>query len=158
MMGEIRNYLLSIVCVSLICGIAVTVVGKNESFGKVIKLLAGLIMAVVVIAPWTTIQINDISLYFESLELDAKDAVNDGIAYADEQKQAFIKEKAEAYIWDKAASLGAELEINVELSDEGFPKPIQVSLSGMISPYNKSILVKDISQNLGIPEEEQHWN
>lgn len=158
MMDEIRNYLFSIICASLICSIAVAVVGKDTSFGKVVKLLTGLILSVVVLAPMVTIRVDDIALYFESLQLNADDAVQEGIAFADTQNQVLIKEKTKTYIMEKAASLGADLEIDIELSDEYPQKPTKVFLSGMVSPYVKSILVNDIRQNLGIPEEEQFWN
>ena len=105
MMDEIRNYLFSIICASLICSIAVAVVGKDTSFGKVVKLLTGLILSVVVLAPMVTIRVDDIALYFESLQLNADDAVQEGIAFADTQNQVLIKEKTKTYIMEKAASL-----------------------------------------------------
>ena len=58
---------------------------------------------------------------------------------------------------DKAESLGAELTVEVTLSDDELMVPCAVKLSGAISPYAKKVLSDTIAKDLGIQVEEQIW-
>lgn len=157
-MEQIREYLVSILCASMICGIALALVGKKETLGKLMKILTGLILTVVVLSPWVSIRLDDITFYLEDLQFEAEDAVASGSAYAASSMEEIIIENVQAYILDKAASQGVEVTVEVRLSKEYPQVPTGVTISGSVSPYAKRILSQDISQNLGIPVEDQLWN
>lgn len=77
-----------------------------------------------------------------------------GKRFADEEIEKIIIEQTQAYILDKADDFGAGLEVEVFVKDL---IPCSVSISGPISPLAKSQLSRYISENLGIPSEEQNW-
>ena len=62
-----------------------------------------------------------------------------------------------SYILSKAESLGAKLEVTVELSDELYAKPVAVQLTGAVSPYAKQTLTQMIEEELGLNREAQRW-
>ena len=70
---------------------------------------------------------------------------------------AIIKEETEAYILDKAASLGVTLSVEVMVEDGNVPRLSGVQLSGQVSPYARQQLSTWISNDLGISKENQKW-
>ena len=71
---------------------------------------------------------------------------------------ALIREKTQAYIWDKAMQLNTELSVQVTLQeDAGFPYPCHVVLCGSVAPAVQKQLSRMITEDLGIPPEEQEW-
>lgn len=156
-MSGLSKYLISVVVSALICGILTGLVDKKNKQYPLIRLLGGILLSLTVIKPLANIQIDDIALYSRSLSLDAQHAVSYGEALAAEQKNEIIKKKLETYILDKAASLGASLEVSVTLSTEGSCLPEKVTLSGDAAPLCKARLTKIIAEDLGIAEEDQTW-
>ena len=57
---------------------------------------------------------------------------------------------------DKAHSLGADIQVEVMLSNEQYPVPKQVRLKGDVAPYARTQLIKFLEE-LGISEENQIW-
>ena len=155
---EIRNYVFSIILASVIAGIVLTVVKTNSSYGFFIKLLSGLFVALTVITPWKNIHLTDISSYIDHWEIDASGDVDVGVNAYQEALRASITNRTEAYILEKASSMGMQLSASVAISDDHPPVPVSIEISGNVSPYNKAILKKMIADDLGIPEDAQNWN
>ena len=76
---------------------------------------------------------------------------------ADDALRQIIKTETEAYILDKAAQFDLQLDVQVALTDDVMPVPESVQLTGSVSPYVKSRLQILISNDLGIPKEQQLW-
>ena len=153
-MGEIRQYVFSVICISLICGIMqLLVTGKR---GSSVKLLTGLMVTIVAIGPVLN---GDIDLNFdvEKIADNRQWAILDGEMAAQESLSAYIKESTETYILDKADALGADISVDVELDNDSLPVPFAVTVSGLISPYTKQQLIGYMSEELGINEENQRW-
>ena len=70
---------------------------------------------------------------------------------------AIIIEQLQAYILDKAADLGAELEVEILMPDDGSGQPQGVVLRGAVSPYAKTRLQQIIAEDLDIAKEKQQW-
>ena len=70
----------------------------------------------------------------------------------------YIKTQAQAYILDKAASMGADLTAEVILADSKPCVPSCVILSGAASPYVKRQLTETLAQQLAISEDNVVWN
>jgi hypothetical protein len=68
-----------------------------------------------------------------------------------------IKSKTEAYILNEARKMELDITVEVELSDADPPAPCRVFIKGTASPYKKTVLGRYISDNLGIPQENQQW-
>ena len=156
-MDEIKQYLLSVTAMALLCGIATTLVSNKNSVGTLLKFLCGLIMTITLIMPITNIDLRNSFRIFDDLTVDANGYVSDGTTFAFSQKSEIINQHAEAYILDKATSMNVTLDVEVLLCDTDPPVPKSVSLSGNISPYCKMQLSQIICEDLGIPEEQQIW-
>lgn len=114
-------------------------------------------MAVTVISPLISIQLPNIQSYMDAFAADAAYAVQVGQQMAATDTKDIIKSRVEAYILDKAAAFGADLTVEVALSEEQFPVPCAVEISGAISPYGKLRLTQLLEDELGIGKEDQIW-
>ena len=156
-MDFMGNYIVKLLAASLICGAAVQLLGNKGSMGSLIRLIAGLFMAVTVISPWAQVRISHISDYFEDVSSDSEQIVMAGEEQARDMLVSIIKERTQAYILDKANSYGAELAVEVSVDGSDTPAPCAVRISGSISPAGKKALSNLIQKELGIPLEEQAW-
>lgn len=156
-MEEVRKYIISVTAAALLCGIITGIIGKKGSYCAIIKLLSGLFLAYTVIAPWTKIRLADFSNFTDDLSAEAEQYVQDGIIYAYSESAAIIKTKTEAYILDKAASMGLDIEVEVKLGSSDPPLPESAIIKGSVSPYAKEMLQVWFYNDLGIPKENLLW-
>lgn len=157
-MVSIRQYLLSIIIAAIICSILISITDKKGSQGTVVKLLCGLFLAMTMLSPLTDINVLEYSSAFQVFQNDAECYVNEGKQIARDEMAAVIKRQTEAYILDKASSMGVKLTVEVKLSDTDPPKPYFVTISGAVSPYIKKQLVEWIAKDFAVSEEYQKWN
>jgi len=157
-MENIRNYLVSVIAVAVLGSIAMRLLGKKGMYSHLIKLISGILLAVVVVSPIVHMDFSSIN----SLPLDINDQadvlVTQGTAMAIEEERSFIKAGLEAYILDKAAACNIDITVDVMLSDANPPVPVSVQLHGAVSPYAKSRMTQYMTEVLSIPEENQLWN
>lgn len=156
-MESIRNYLLGITAAALVCSILTRLLGSKGLLGTAVKLLAGIFMALTVVSPWVNIRLTSLGDFTQGISYDASAAAADGENSAMEAMAEIIKQQTQAYILDKAESLGAQLSVEVTVSGDDLPVPCAVRLEGQISPYAKSALSTCIAEDLGISVEEQIW-
>jgi len=157
-MDEIRQYLISVTAAAIFCGVITGLVGKKGAAHTVIKLLSGLFLAYTVIAPWTRIKISDISHYTSDLSASAQQYVQSGTDYANLQTASIIKERSEAYILDKAVSMGLNIQVDITLTTNVPSVPESAVITGAVSPYAKERLQVCFANDLGIPKEKLVWN
>jgi len=156
-MESVREYLLSITVVALCCGVLSAVLGKKGLTGSTAKFLCGIVMLLAVVGPLLNLRIGDLQGTIKGLSQEADAVTAVGRENALKEYVGIIKERTAAYILDKAESLGAELTVEVTLSDDEPMVPCAVKLSGAISPYAKKVLSDTIAKDLGIQVEEQIW-
>ena len=156
-MVGIRQYIFSICCSAIIVGIVQGFFQKASVLSSLTKIICGMLLAINVITPIIQIQ----TLDFPDIETfwfnQADQLIAEGTQLASEHKSAIIKQRTQAYILDKAASMGLSLTTDVVLNTETL-QPESVVLTGNITPYEKNILTQYIQQNLAIPKESQVWN
>lgn len=157
MIEQLKEYIFSIICVCLLCGMAAILIGKDEPAGKVFKLLSALFITLTVLSPWINVRLSDFQTYLDSVDDGADSAVSAGIEYANQQKTEIIKRNAQAYVLEKAKNLGAEIRIDIQVDMETGRDLSRIEIEGNVSPYVRSILSETISLDLGIPEEAQRW-
>lgn len=157
-MSWVRQYLLSVTAAAIICAIIKVITENKKSSYSVIKLLTGIFITITVVAPWRSLDFSDISSYIKNFSLEADTAVATGIEYAQEESAALIKEQVEAYILDKARTLGLELQVSVTMNADSPPMPCSVSIQGNAAPYAKERLTQYLTEEMGIPEACQTWN
>lgn len=157
-MTWIRQYILSITGASLICAAIKMLVGNKGTSALVIRMTTGLFLTIVLIAPIVRIDFAELQYQFDDVATGSSTIIDSGINYALEETSAIIKAKTEAYILDKAASMGAALNVQVSVDDSYPPLPTAVFLNGQVAPYAKERLTHYIADELGIPEARQIWN
>lgn len=156
-MEGIRQYLISIIAVATIISILLVFFGKNGTISAIVRLLGGLVLVFTVLSPLTKVQIGNWQDFYGSITSDASAAATQGQEMAANAAAAIIKEELEAYIQDKALQMQLQVDIHVELSDTYPPTPETVVVRGAVSPYAKKHLAQFLSENIGIPEENQLW-
>lgn len=157
MIDSLRQYLLSIVAAALICALVNGLTKKGGYSATIIKLLSGIFLTLCVVSPIIRLDLSSVTDYFAVFSYDADVFIAEGYEWTDASMYKCIKEETEAYILDKAASMEAELTVEVTLSDDSPPVPKNIVLTGRVSPYAKSKLSQLIVDDLGIPKENQVW-
>lgn len=157
-MNWIRQYLLSVTVVTIICAIVKALIDHKNGSGKIIKLLTGIFVTIVVITPLGKLEFANIQDYIQNFTAEAEAAAATGTQYRQSELRRIIKSQTEAYILDKAASLGAELQVEVYVDEGNPPLPCAVTLDiTKLAPYAREQLKQYIAHELGIPEEQQVW-
>lgn len=156
-MEHLRQYILAVVAAAILCGLVLTLTGKKSTTGTLAKLLCGLFLSLTLIAPLSGPDLLDFSSYENFWKNEAEFHAASGQESASDEVKSIITERCQAYILDKAASHGADIQVKIQLSKEDPPVPWEILVTGNISPYGKSVLKKAIVNELGIPEERQTW-
>ena len=151
-----KNYILSIIACGIITSVMCALFDEKKSTGKMVRILAGILMAVTVLAPLKTFSFDGLFKYFDDLSTNANTYTEDGRNTAQTKIDHIIKEQAEAYILDKAKSMGLDVAVEVELNDNN-SVPCGIKITGKIAPYEKSVLCDYIKETLGIAKEKQQW-
>ena len=153
-----KAYILSIVAAAVVSAIAKGLLGNKTMVGKFVSLLCGIFIVVTVISPLRNIGFSGIADYFDNLSVDAQIYVDEGKSVAENQTADIIKSQVEAYVLEKAADMGLEITVEVELDGSNGYVPCAVALSGKASPYAQAQLATYIEDTLGIAKEKQKWN
>lgn len=155
-MNGLRQYILCITTAALILGMITGLVG-NGSGKEILRLTAGLVMALVVIRPLVGAELFSLAEFPSAILWDAENAVSDGKSIAQAALADVIKAETEAYILDKAAALKADVHVQVTVVGESTPIPTAVTIEGVVSPYARQRLSTILETELGIPKENQIW-
>lgn len=156
-MEDIRSYLLRIVAAALICGLSVSIIGKEGTAASLVKFISGIFLVLTIASPLVTLSTDHWVEFWSDFSLEGKDAAQEGKDSALCAQRDIIKPKLEAYILDKAASLNMDITAELTLNTSDLPTPQSVRLTGTFSPYTKVQLSTFIEEKLGIPKEEQQW-
>ena len=154
---QIREYLIGVTAAALVCGVVRTFVPEKGTLGAVVKMLLGVLMLLVVLQPVSGMSMDGLFDWTEDISADAQTIVSSAESETKEEMHGRIKQETRAYILSKAQSLGAQLEVAVELSDDVIAKPVAVQITGAVSPYAKQTLMQMIEDDLGIDREAQQW-
>ncbi len=156
-MEGIKQYLISITAAAVITGLVLSVVNLKTSVGKTIKTIASIFLLITLIGPVIKI---DVTKALAMIEQDVDTMTFDTEQSARDVREVYEKliiERTEAYILDEANTLGARVDVAIELDDSEIPAPEKIILEGEISPYAKSRLCSLISEKLGVSGENQIW-
>lgn len=156
-MNRIQQYIISVIAASIICAIIHAFALKNNAGTSVIKLLSGIFLAITVITPLKEFRFDDIVNKINVLHSDAQEYTNEGIIAAESERKAIIREQAEAYVTNKAESIGLDIHVSIQLSERDVPIPEKIEIAGSASPYKKEKLNTYISQDIGILKENITW-
>ena len=156
-MENLREYIIAVISAAAVCGLINGIGGKNGIGSGLLPLLCGVFMAITALSPLIQIRLEDFELYLEGIQNEGEFTAEAGNLTAKEELSLRIKENTEAYILDKASSMGLTVEVEVTLSQEDIPKPQSICIRGNVPPYAKSQFKVWLKENLGIGEENQRW-
>ena len=156
-MEGVREYLLSVTAGAILCGILGSLVGEKGAFSGLYKLISGLVLCFLMISPLVNIELSDFSQFANELISQGDQAVREGEESRDEMLRQIITDEARSYIMDKARSYGAEIQVEIFLSEEDPPVPESCSISGALSPFVRGQLERVLVEDLGIPKEKHQW-
>ena len=152
---RLSGYVLSIISASVIAAIVSSFFDGKSGTAGLIKLVSGLFLTFVIISPLTKLDFSRVNDYLDEFILEGVEAASVGENLAREAEGDIITDRVQAYILDKANSLGAELDVEVVLDQDNIP--VSVTLIGNISPYAKAQMAAIIVNDLGISKEQQLW-
>ena len=153
MMEHVRQWLSSIVVVSLLLSVVQSLVPKG-SLRRVASFLSGLVLLAVLLEPLPKLDLEGLEL--RGVQEETEKVRRQLEAEQETALKAGIAEQTEAYISDKAASLGLTAEVRVETvaGADGVPVPWRVEVEG---GYTEE-LAQWMETELGIPRERQDWH
>ena len=155
MIGVVREWMTSIVVVTLLLSVAQTLIPEGI-IRKVCAFTGGMILLAVLLQPFLETDMRRFRLDFSEYE-EVMETRREELENAGERELAIrIAEQTAAYISDKAAAFGLMVTAHVETSSgtDGTPIPSAVELEGTYSVP----LMAWIEEELGIPAERQVWN
>ena len=153
-MGNLRQYMLSLVCTALMCSILIRI-AKNTINVELIKLLCGLFLLLCLLSPFYQTDFATITEGAFSYTEDAHIAVEEGKTLASDMMLQGITEELKAYILSKAEEMDLALSVEISLDPRGIP--IAVILHGSAKPHQKEHIAHILQSDLGIPKENQTW-
>jgi hypothetical protein len=118
-------------------------------------MVCGIIMIITVAAPLSRLDISEIYHISDRYLTDGNAIAAMGEDLARVEKLQCIQQRLEAYILDKANALNAPVIPQVKLNPDGLP--VEVRLWGQCSDQARKALTAMITNDLGIPEEDQKW-
>ena len=154
-MEALRQYVISVVAAAMLCGIVVRLF-PNGSGKQVGKLICGLFLAYTVLSPISRVDFSKLPDFSLRCMDDAEDAAAMGENLARDSMADIIKEETEAYILDKAEAYQAQITADVSLTPDGLPE--SVTYTGAPSDEIRQLLENMVTEDLGIPKENQRWS
>lgn len=154
-MGALREWLTSLVAVSMLLSVARTLVPEG-SIRKISSFTGGLILLVVLLRPLLGADLSRLDLHLEDYERAIGQRQEELASAGEAELAGIIEERTAAYISDKADTLGLAVKVQVETkpAGDGVPVPWRAELWGPRSPA----LATYMEEELGIPGERQVWH
>ena len=150
-MQALGNYLLRIVAAALLLGAAGQLV-RGKRGKQMLRLCGGLCMALVVLAPLPGLASLAGSNSLSDALLASEPAA-ENLAQVREELGKLISQQTEAYILDKARSLGVSLEA---LGDY-YLRPSAVTIRGAVTPAQQQALAQWLQENLALTGGQVTW-
>lgn len=156
-MDMLCDYVIRLSATALLCAVVMRFVSGSGTVKMIIKLLCGIILAYSIIQPIRQLKFSDFGDLAIEFHRDADSAVQWGENTSTEAWRESIIQGTRSYILEKAKEWNLDLVVEVELSDDKYPVPVAVSITGNVAPYAKTVLEDVISSDLNVPKESQKW-
>ena len=149
-----RQYILSVTVVCILSGVLLSLF-REGTVMQLLRMVCGILLIITAIGPLSGKTIPEILTVPDHWLPDGEAAAAMGADLARRETRRCIQQRLEAYILDKAQALGADITPTVELDAENYPESIE--LEGDCSEDIRQTLSSVITNDLGIPEEDQKW-
>lgn len=158
MFDSLGTWLTSIAATALIAAIARALSEKTPAI-RPVSYICGLLMILVILGPIAEISFESLSSYVAAYKIEADD-ITGGVEIDNKEILAsIIREDTQAYILDKAKTLGFDcsVEVETEMGENGYPYPSRVTITAEPTAEQKEALSKLIESDLAIPSDRQEW-
>lgn len=148
-----KQYAVSVIGCCLICGIISKIPADTKRKG-LLHLICGMALGIALLGPLAGIR-PEALLETVWPHHSPEQYIAQGKETAQQIRSEYIKAACEAYILDKAESLGADIRVQIMLSD--ILTPVSATLTGNGSTNIQGHLQQILMTDLGIPKENQTW-
>ena len=157
MNGWMEQWLMGVACASFVLAVSGALV-KGSSGRRVCKLAGSLLLLLVTVGPILRIDQED---WERMLQLDTQ-VMEEAEQGLEEQNnlmyESIIAEETEAYISDKADSLGIECQVEVVVQwEDEIPQPWSACVTGTWTQAQQEALAGVLEEDLGIPRQRQSF-
>lgn len=157
-MIRIRKYLLSVAAASLLTSLLPALLPKGK-IQKVESFIGSLVLILTILSPVVKLNASSIRKAMESYQIDLQDTQRGVEKKSRGVLEELISQRCEEYIWDKAAQMGLQLEIEITVGENSdIPVPVSASMVGVCSQEDQAVLSKILEEELGIPRNKQEWS
>ena len=157
-MIRIRKYLLSVAAASLLTSLLPALLPKGK-IQKVESFIGSLVLILTILSPVVKLNASSIRKAMESYQIDLQDTQRGIEKKSRGVLEELISQRCEEYIWDKAAQMGLQLEIEITVGENSdIPVPVSASMVGVCSQEDQAVLSKILEEELGIPRNKQEWS
>lgn len=155
MMAAAKEWLTAVVTVTLLLSVAQLLIPEGI-LRETASFIGGLILLLALVQPLWQLELSDIRPDFSEYARTVERRQSELEAAQNTELAQRIGSETEAYISDKARSLGLALtvRVTVEPGDDGVPIPVEVELTGPRSGE----LAAWLETELGLSAERQVWN
>jgi hypothetical protein len=158
LMNGFTQYILQVLCTALFCALLGAFLPHQKPTEQLYKFFAGLVLLLTVLQPAAGFKGYFNEDFLGNWNYDAQRYAAEGSKLAHDQISSVITKQVRSYIEDKAASMDANLSVEIELSKDSIPSIKKVFLSGSISPYARQRMQIVMEEELGINREDQIWS
>ena len=159
MLEAVGQWLTGITCAALIAALAerLTPPGPVRRVGR---FTTGLVLLLAMLAPLPPLRGADLTRALAEYRLELEQYRLELEGETGEAMKTIIEEQCAAYIQDKADGLGVSCaaEVETELTEEGWPMPRRVTVSGPLTQGQLEELAALIEAELAVPAEEQTYD
>ena len=156
----VRTWVMGLTAAAFLASIAMTLTPRGRP-RAVVGLVAGLVTVVALIAPILEFDYVSYAGNREGLALDLEMRNEEWALRQEALTSRIIIERSEAYIWDKAESLGLvglDIGVAVARDEAGWIRPDRVWISGVYTAAQQSALSEFLAETFGISAERQYWS
>jgi len=157
-LSGLNGYLISVSAAALLVSLVSSLI-TNAKIKQVALYTGNLILLLAILSPLVTIDQNRIMDAVRDLQREIEAGPTEPTFGNDETMERLIIEQCRAYILDKAAELGADVDVTIFVAEtDGIPYPSSASVAGTYSPYAREKLSDILEEDLGIPLWKQEWS
>ena len=149
-----KQEIFSLIACALGCGIISQMIADTKR-KALVRVLSGIVLAICILQPLSDINPEDVFTVPEWNPVSADRYILEGEKTASETQAGYIKASCEAYILDRAKTLGTEITAEVSLNQNLIPDFVEIR--GESSPDAQMQLQDILTTDLGIPKENQKW-
>ena len=156
----IRLWIMGLTGAAFLAAIAMTLTPKGRP-RAVVGLVSGLVTVVALIAPVLEFDYMAYARHMSDFQVSLEARSQEWETAQERLTSLIIRERSEAYILDKAESLGLvglTVEVATAKSGDGWSYPYRVWISGDYSAEQQSALSEFLAGVFGIPAERQDWS